>query len=57
MLFLYQGGICTALGEEYHFYADHSGVGKEYMALVKKRLLEKRIEKTRTKQNIVTVSG
>ena len=38
VLFLQHGGCCAALGEECHFYVDHSGVVKESMALVRKRL-------------------
>lgn len=41
LLFLQQGGLCLALGEECCFYANHYGVIKESMALVCRRLQER----------------
>ena len=44
MLFFQQGRLCAALGEKCCFYVDLSGVVKEFMALVTKRLKDRRIE-------------
>lgn len=39
-----QGGLCVALEEECCFYVDHSGVVKESMNLIRKRLQERKLE-------------
>lgn len=44
LLFFQQGKDSAALGEEYCFYADHSGMVKESMALVRKRLHDRKVE-------------
>ena len=55
LLFLHQGGLCAALDEKC-FYVDHSGVVKDSMALVKKKLHEKQKQK-QTKTPNRTVSA
>ena len=45
LLFLQQGGFCTALVRNVCCYVDYSGVNKKSLALVRKRLQNK------TKQN------
>jgi hypothetical protein len=44
MLFLHQRGSCEALGEECYFYANHSCIVRESIALLRKRLQERKIE-------------
>lgn len=48
LLFLKQGGLCMALGETCCFYTNHSGVIKDSLSLIRKRLKER--EETRQKQ-------
>jgi hypothetical protein len=45
LLFLWQGELCAALGEECCFYVYHSGMVKESMALIRKRLQDRKLKR------------